>query len=98
MIVNFRTMIPMRAVFEALDAEVLWDEMMQRARVKKGNKSIEITVGSYVMTVDGKELLLDSPAFIFEDRIMIPVRAVSEAFGYDVSWNEDIKTVNIISK
>jgi len=98
MIVNFRTMVPMRAIFEALDAEVSWDETVQMATAKKGNKITEITVGSYVMTADGKELLLDSPAFIFEDRIMIPARAVSEALGYDVSWNEDIKTVNIISK
>ncbi len=98
MIVNFRTMIPMRAVFEALGAEVSWDETVQRVTAKKGSKSIEITVGSHVMAADGKELLLDSPAFIFEDRIMIPVRAVSEAFGYGVSWNEDIKTVNVTSK
>ncbi len=97
MIVNFRTMIPLRAVFEALDAEVSWDETVKRATVKKGNKSIEVTVGSYGMTADGKELLLDSPAFLFEDRIMIPVRAVSEALGYAVSWNQDTKTVDITS-
>lgn len=98
MITHFRTMIPMRAVFEALRAEVSWNEATQTASAVKGETKIDVTVGSYIIVVNGKEYPLDSPPFIFEERIMIPVRAVSEAFGYDVNWNQDIKTVDIISK
>ena len=98
MIVYSRTMVPMRAVFEALDAEVIWDETLQTATAKKGDTIVVVTVGSRVMSANGKECLLDSPAFVFEDRIMIPARAVSEAFDYDVSWKQDIKTVDIASK
>ncbi len=98
MIVHFRTMIPMRAVFEALDAEVTWDEQTRTATAVKDETKVDVTVGSYIMIIDDKEYPIDSPAFTFEDRIMIPVRAVSEAFGYDVTWDEDTKTVDITSK
>lgn len=98
MLVNFRTMIPMRAVFEALEAEVTWNEQTKTAVAQKGDIKIEIVTASNVMTVNGKNLSLDSPAFIFEGRTMIPLRAVSEAFGYEVNWNQDSKTVDIFSK
>ncbi len=97
-LVNNRTMIPMRAVFEALDADVSWDDRTQTATAVKGEVKIEFTVDSKVMFINGKECTLDSPAFVFEERTMIPVRAVSEALGYAVLWNQDTKTVDITSK
>lgn len=98
MMVSSRTMIPMRAVFEALKAEVTWNEQTKTAIATKDGITVEIESQRNTMIVNGKEYPLDSPAFIFEERMMIPLRAVSEAFDCDVQWNQDTKTADITAK
>ena len=95
MMVLSRTMIPMRAVFEALEAEVIWVEETKTAIATKGEITVEFAPQRYTMIVNGKEYPLDSPAFIYEERLMIPMRAASEAFGAQVNWNQETKTADI---
>ena len=96
-IINDRTMVPMRAIFEALGAEVTWDEEAQTAVGVRGDVNVSIGVGDPVMYRDGEDITLESPAVIINDRTLVPVRAVSEAFDCAVSWNGDTSTVFIVS-
>ena len=97
-LVNNRTLVPMRAIFEALGAKVEWIEETQTAAASKEDKTINITVNTANMTVNGEVKELDVPAQIIGDRTMVPLRAVSEALDCKVVWTGSLNTVNIIPK
>lgn len=94
-IVNDRTLVPLRAIFEALGADVDWNGDTKCVTAKKDGSVVSLTIGSNVMTVNGADKELDVPSQIINDRTMVPVRAISEAFGNNVNWNGDTKTVEI---
>ncbi len=95
-IINSRTMVPMRAVFEEFGAEVVWDELTFGAKAVKGDKVVEITKNSDTAYVNGEEHKLDSPAVISDGRFLVPLRFISEAFGASVNWIDETKTVVIV--
>ncbi len=96
---NDRVMIPLRAIFEALGAEVEWDDAAQMVTARKDGITISLTIGANVIVVTDsygtKEVELDSPAVIRDDRTMVPLRAVSETLGFDVRWDELTRTVYV---
>lgn len=54
-----------------------------------------MTIGSSTMQKDGKDITLDVPAQLINDRTLVPVRAIAEAFGCNVDWNGNTQTVTI---
>ena len=96
-LINDRTMVPMRAVFEALGADVTWNDGTKTALAHKDETYIQVTIGDYCIIKDGYTIQLDSPPVIVEGRTLVPLRAISESFGYTVIWNGDTHTVNISS-
>lgn len=93
--INDRTMVPMRAIFEAIGAEVDWDDESQTAYGYKTGINIHIQVDSNVMLKNFNDILLDTPAQLIDGRVLVPVRAVSESFGINVDWDEASKTVKL---
>lgn len=88
-IIGGRTMVPMRGIFKALGAQVQWDDENKTVIVTKGEeKKIVLRIGSDVAEVDGKEVMLDVPATIIDERTMVPFRFVSEAMDCTVEWDE----------
>jgi len=96
-IINSRTMVPLRAIFEALNATVTWDDATKTATgvSADGLTTVKITLDSSVGLVNGKEVALDSPATIINGRFLVPVRFVSESLGSIVTWYPNSKTVAI---
>ncbi len=92
---NDRTLVHMRAIFEALGAEVSWDDTTKTAIGVKDGIEVKITIGENVLYKNGEAIELDCAAEITNDRTMVPVRAISEAFGCTVEWNNETKTVKI---
>lgn len=92
---NDRTMVPMRAIFEALGASVSWYQAEKIATGTKGNIEVAIKIGDKVLYKNGESVVLDAEAEIKNDRTMVPVRAISEAFGCSVSWDDKTKSVII---
>ena len=97
MLVNDRTLVPMRAIFTALGADVDWDDDTQTAISVKDGVTIRIQIGNTVMDVDGESVPLDAPAMLVSDRTLVPLRAVSEAFGVMVDWQGETETVILTS-
>ena len=64
--------------------------------ITKDNVEIEITIGSDKAKVNGKNVELDSPAFVENNRTYIPVRFLCESLGAEVEWNASEKKVIII--
>ena len=92
---NGRTLVPMRAIFEALEANVSWDAETKTATGEKNGKVIKITQDSTLAIVGDKEVTLDVPAKIIDGRFVVPVRFVAESFGIPVDWDSLSKTVII---
>lgn len=86
-IVDGRTLVPMRAIFEALGAEVDWDGDTRTATGTLGEHTVVIQVGETEAQVDGETRTLDVPAQIIQNRTMVPARFISEAFGCSVTWD-----------
>ena len=97
-IVDGRTLVPMRAIFEALGAEVSWDEGTKTATGKTSSTTVSLTIDKKEADVNGREVTLDVPAQIIASRTMVPARFVAESLGCKVDWNDGTKTVIIDSK
>ncbi len=97
-IVNGRTMVPMRAIFEALGSTVEWEDATKTITAKSGAKMITLKIGSDKMNVTGNEITLDAAPFISGGRTLVPVRAISEALDCAVSWNDKERTVQVEKK
>ena len=91
------TLIPLRDVFEALNASVSWNEEERFATAVYGDTNIEIHPDSGEFIKNGIKIDLAVNPKIVNDRIMVPLRAASESFGYNVLWNGKDYTVSISS-
>ena len=98
-IINDRTMLSARAFYEKIGAKVEWNGKDRTVIVTKDNDKIVLAIGSNKAKVNGKEVVLDSPATIIGEKTYIPVRFVSEAFGYKVKYdaNEGMPIVDIFN-
>ena len=94
---NGTTLVPIRAISEALDATVEWDQNTRTVTVKKDNTTIKLCIDSITMYVDGNSITLNHPAVIIDGRTLVPVRAISEAFGCLVGWDANTKQVSVIA-
>lgn len=90
---NDRTLVPLRFLSENFGAEVAWDGASQTVTLTKGSDVIKMVIGQNNYTVNGEEKTLDCPAAIRNDRTMVPIRAVLEAFGKNLSWNDGIVAI-----
>lgn len=90
-----RTMVPLRAIFEALGASVDWNPETRTVMCKKGSNTIELTIDSDVLYKNGNPVSLDVPAMLVNGRTLVPVRAVSEALGAKVNWDDSTRSVII---
>jgi hypothetical protein len=94
--INGRTLVPLRAIFEALGAKVEWDEATQTVTATKDGNVIQLTIGSKIAYKNGKKMMLDVPAQLFNgDTTMVPIRFVSEALGAKVGWDPVSRAVMI---
>jgi hypothetical protein len=97
---NGRTLVPIRAIIEALGGTVGWDGMKREATVTLGKKTIALWIGKSVATVNGKNTPIDSTNTkvvpeIISSRTMLPLRFVSENLGCSVVWVDATKTITI---
>lgn len=97
MLINNRTMVPMRAVFEAIGAKVDWDDTTQTAIGETTDTIIKITIGQDYLLKNENRVALDSPAVIISGRTLVPVRAIAESLNCNVNWIGDMQVVDITS-
>lgn len=94
-IVDGRTLVPVRALFESLGATVGWEESTQTATATKGNTVISMQIGNTTAYVNGVAKTLDVPAQTIEGRTMAPARFVAESLNATVNWDSASDTVKI---
>jgi photosystem II stability/assembly factor-like uncharacterized protein len=92
-----RTLLPIRAVIEALEGTVTWDAVQRKATVTLGVHTVEVWIGSKNARVDGINVALDVAAIIVNSRTLLPLRFVAENLGCTVTWDAVSRTVTIES-
>ncbi|MEK4239516.1 stalk domain-containing protein [Paenibacillus sp. FSL H7-0714] len=93
--VNGRTMVPLRAIFEAFNATIKWNQKAQTVTATKDDTTIMLKIGSKTATINNKAVTLDVPGLNLKGRTMVPTRFVSEALGHEVGWNPKTQVVTI---
>jgi N-acetylmuramoyl-L-alanine amidase len=94
-IIDGRTMLPMRLIAQKLGCEVLWNEETKQAFVMNDDYTVAFTLGSKKGIKNGTEFTMDVPAMIINDRTMLPVRALANALDINITWDDPTRTVNI---
>lgn len=93
---NGRTLVPFRAISEALGAEVSWDPATRTVTVAKDDIVVKLTVDSIEATVNGKTVQLDVPAVVRSNRTLVPLRFLSEALGAYPEWDPEYNMIVIL--
>lgn len=96
-IVEGRTLVPLRVLMEAFNATVQWNAEQKTAICKFGEDSIIVKVDSNIMYKNYDSISLDVPAKLINDRTMVPIRAIAEATEATVDWNMNTNSVIIKS-
>ncbi|MBQ7009493.1 MAG: carbohydrate-binding domain-containing protein, partial [Ruminococcus sp.] len=108
-IIDGRTMVPLRKIFEEIGALVKWDNDTQTVSARKNKKTITLSIDSADLQIDKGDtdeegnpiyetVTLEVPAQIISGRTLVPARAISESFGLDVDWDGDNRKVTITSE
>jgi len=94
-IINDRTMVPMRVIFEAHGTDVHWDDIADTVTATRGNLTVVARIGDPFINVNGNLTAMAVAPVIVEGRTLVPVRFISEALGSAVAWDGDTRTVFI---
>ena len=93
---NSRTMVPLRAVADALGLSVNWNGTAREASFSYGSRTISFPINSaYARTEGGGSIQMDTAAVIVNDRTYAPVRYLAEYFGFNVGWDGTARNVVI---
>jgi len=92
---NGTTLVPMRAIFEAMGADVTWDGDTKTAIAKKDNTTVILPIGSLTPMINGEPYQLTVPAKTINNRTMVPLRFIGEAFGAEVIWSNEKQSIEI---
>lgn len=94
---NNRVQVPVRLLFEALGANVQYDEKTRTVAARRGDTKVSLAIGGDKMQVGDRVVQIDSPALVRNGRTFVPVRAVTEAFGSHVEWAPAVRQVQVVS-
>lgn len=98
---NDRTMVPFRFIGESLGAQIQWDPDEFSVTYILDDKTIKLYIGKNTALVNGEEISIDEniniTPRIVNARTMVPIRFISEALGFDVSWDPERRAVSIMN-
>lgn len=85
---NDRTLVPIRAIVEAMGGTVEWHQDTQTAVLTMNGIEIRLVINSTIAYLNGEEKSLDIAPILINDRTLFPLRFIAENFEFDVAWNE----------
>lgn len=94
-VVDGHTLVPLRSIFDALGAELQWDNTTKIAAGSRGDSTIAIQIDSPAALVNGEEKILEAPAQIVNGSTMVPARFVAEGLNCIVKWDKATDSIYI---
>jgi hypothetical protein len=95
-LIEGRNLVPLRAMAEALGAQVFWDPDDQVVTFTRGDSTVKLQIGSSKVQVNEQQITIDVPAQIFSGRTFVPLRAVSEMLQAEVGWDPATHAVTVV--
>ncbi|MGB9832246.1 MAG: stalk domain-containing protein [Caldisericum exile] len=97
---NSRTLVPIRAIVEAIGGSISWDGATRKVTIELGTTTIELWIGKPQAKVNGVTKWIDDTNHkvmpeIINGRTMLPLRFVAESLGAKVEWDGTTKTITI---
>jgi hypothetical protein len=98
-ILNSRTLLPIRAVVEAVGGTIAWEALAQKVTIVRNDKTLELWIGRNVADLNGQSISIDSDSkvvpIIMNGRTLLPLRFVAEALALDVQWDATTEGITI---
>jgi len=95
---NGRTLVPVRAITEALGATVEYDPTTKEVIITRDDTTVILNLESRTATVNGQEIELDVPATTINARTVVPLRFVSQALDAAVDYDGETEIITIIEE
>lgn len=89
------TLVPLRAISEALDAAVNYDPKTKTITITKGDKVVKLTLGSKEISINGEKKTISQAANTISGTTMVPLRSVSETLDSTVGWDPQTSTITV---
>lgn len=96
-VVDGRTLIPLRGVFDKMGYSIDWDNDTKTATLEKDGKRISVQIGEKTIYVDGSPMAIDVPAQLINGSTMLPMRAITDASDTELLWDNENKIATIIA-
>lgn len=96
-IVGGRTLVPLRAIFEAMGATVEWEQSTKTITGTKGDTIIKLQLNNKTALINGEEFILDVQATTINGSTLVPLRFITESLGAKVGWDNNTKSVLVNS-
>lgn len=95
-IIDGRTLLPIRAVVEEMGGTITWDQKEKRIGIKLGEIDMKLWLNKKEAILNNKNILIDVAPILHNDRTMLPLRFVTSNLGADIDWNNTKKEVLIM--
>ncbi|MZP30197.1 hypothetical protein GTO91_10800 [Heliobacterium undosum] len=93
-----RTLVPLRAVGEAMGARFAWNGQTRTVEIEQDARTIRLWPDVRYISIDNKSQSIDVPPLLREDRVFVPLRLLCESFGNEVIWDGSNRTARITVK
>ena len=94
-VVNDRTLVPVRAIVEAMGGTVEWEEETKTASLTYENNRIRLTIDDTTAYFNDEAYTLDAAPTVINDRTMLPIRFIAERFQFNVAWDGENRLITI---
>ncbi|WP_026477060.1 stalk domain-containing protein [Alkaliphilus transvaalensis] len=94
-IIDGRTYISIRDFSETFNLLLEWEQSSQSIQLKNDEKSIRLITNDKRAYIEDIEIMLEEGPLLIEDRLMVPLRLITEIFNAHVQWNQEQRTINI---
>lgn len=94
-VVQGRTLVPMRAIFESLGANVVWDGASKSVTATKDDQTMKLTINRLDAIINQRNVTLDIGPRMIDGSTYVPLRFISESFDSTVIWDGTNKYINI---
>ncbi len=92
---NNRTLVPVRAIIEAMGGTADWDGDTQTVTLSCGDDVVKLQINSLTAWHNGKTEEMDVTPTIINERTLLPIRYIAESFDFNVDWDGGTQTVTI---
>ncbi|WP_068774233.1 phosphodiester glycosidase family protein [Paenibacillus sp. FJAT-26967] len=90
------TMVPMRPLLDAMNANYKWDNTAHSLTLKQGDVEMVMTVGNYYIRVNGTDYWVPNPPALIDNYLYVPLRFTAEHIGAEVKWDQRLYRADII--